>query len=113
MTLTRKDLRLAARDIMDTFLPIYLTAGDKKLGVSDFLRAALVLLTEDKDEVTVTPAPWQIDLDEFPLIAKMNLKGSWVHSKDFEDAYISDRTRLQSYTIRLPRGTKRKIYQDK
>ena len=110
MTLTHKDLRLAARDIKDTFLPIYLTAGDKKLGVSDFLRAALILLTEEKEEVTIPPAPWQIDLNECPLIAKMNLKGSWVHAKDFEDAFISDRTRLQSYTIRLPKGTKRKIY---
>lgn len=110
MTLTRAELMVAAKQISNFFLPASLTAGDKKLGVADFLRAALVLLTENTDEVTLVPAPAQIDLDEFPLLRDMSLKGTWVHTKDFEDNYISERSRLQSYTIRLPRGSKRKIF---
>lgn len=110
VTLTREELIMAAKEIFDTFLPVVLHAGEKRIGVSDFLRAALVLLTEDIDTVTAIPAPWQIDLEEFPILAKLNLKGSWVHAKDFEDAYISSRSRLQSYTIRLPKNTNRMIF---
>ena len=109
ITLTKAELKIAASQIGDTFLPESLTAGDKKFGVADFLRAALVLLTEETESVTVTPGPWQIDLNQFPLLRDMNLKNSWVHTKEFEDAYISNRSRLQFYTARLPQGTQRKI----
>ena len=110
VTLTREELTTAAKEIPDTFLPTVLHAGEKRIGVSDFLRATLVLLTENIDTVTAIPAPWQISLEEFPILEKLNLKGSWVHTKDFEDAYISSRSRLQSYTIRLPKNTNRMIF---
>jgi hypothetical protein len=33
-----------------------------------------------------------------------------MHTKEFEDRYLSHRFRLQSWTIRLPKGTERKIF---
>lgn len=110
LTLTKKELVAAAAQIGDTFLPTVLSVGEKRLGVADFLRAALSVLTEDAESVTVAPAPWQIDLNQFPLLRDMSLKGTWVHTKDFEDAYISARSRLQFYTARLPKGTARFIF---
>ena len=110
VTLSRDELRVAARQIGDTFIPTKLITGDKEIGVADFLRAAIALLTEDADEVTVSPAPWQIDLNEFPVIKDMTLAGGWVHSPDFKDHFVSERIRLQSWTIHFPKGTKRKVF---
>ena len=105
-----EELRRSAVQIEDgKFLPTVIDVGGKKLGPADWLRAALAIL-DGAEEFTVVPDRWQIDLNEFPRLRSLRLKGSWVHSPDFEDAYISDRLRLQSWTIRLPKGTMRKIF---
>ena len=109
VTLCAKDLRTAARLIGDTFIPTRLPVGDIEIGPADFLRAALSVLVEGKETVEVSPAPWQIDLDEFPVMRDLKLSGGWIHSPDFKDLFVSNRIRWQSWTIHLPKGTKRKI----
>ena len=91
------------------FLPEFIYAGGKKLGPADWLRAALAVLL-GAEGVTLTPMPWQIDLDEFPQLKSLSYKNVWVHIKELEDKFLSDRFRLQSWTLRLPKGSKRKIF---
>ena len=107
---TAEEMRASAVQISDnTFLPTEVIVGDKKLGTADWLRAALTILS-GKDKVVVVPDKWQIDLNQFPGLRDMNYVMTWVHSEDFKDDYISDRARLQSWTIRLPKLTNRKIF---
>ncbi|MBQ4050955.1 MAG: hypothetical protein IJD13_04940, partial [Oscillospiraceae bacterium] len=107
---TAEEMRESAEKMdFDRFLPTVIEVGGKKLGPADWLRAALQILSGGEQAVVV-PDRWQIDLNEFPHLRDLNLKCSWVHSPDFEDRWLSDRLRLQSWTIRLPKGSPRKIF---
>ena len=109
VTLTREEVRLGADEFRDgDFLPLRVRCGEKVIGPADWLRAALSVL-EGADEVTLQPGDWQIDMDQFSDIKNMSLKNTWVHSSEFEDRFISHRLRLQSWTIRLPKGGPRLI----
>ncbi|MBQ4088127.1 MAG: hypothetical protein IJC78_07775 [Clostridia bacterium] len=110
VTVTAEEMKESANQIKDgAFLPAGITVGDKKLGPADWLRAAMQIVC-GKESATVVPDKWQIDLNQFPRLRDQNLVGSWVHAEDFKDQYISDRSRLQAWTIRLPKGTSRKIF---
>lgn len=98
----------AAMDV-SRFLPAKIEVGGKTIGPADWLRAALTVLS-GSEEAVVVPDRWQIDLNEFPRLRDLDLKGSWVHSPGLEDRWLSDRLRLQSWTIRLPKGTERYIF---
>lgn len=107
---TAEEMKASAEQIPDgTFLPTEITVGNKKIGPADWLRAALTILN-GADEAIVVPDKWQIDLNEFPCLRDQCFVGSWVHSNDMKDEYLSDRARLQSWTIRLPRDTQRRIF---
>jgi hypothetical protein len=112
ITLTADEIRALADSFRDgEFLPEVLCISDKRIGPADWLRAALALLVDGCEEYTVEPErPWQIDLDEFPDFRDTVYKGTWMHCKDFEDRYITQRGRLQTWTVRLPAGTPRKIF---
>jgi hypothetical protein len=71
------------------------------------LRAALEVLS-GKETVTVTPAPWQIDIEKIPGLSYV-YRGTWLHCENFEDRQLSKRQRLQSWTLRLPKDTNRYI----
>jgi len=112
VTLTADEIRRAAAGLpYDDFLPEFLVVEDKRVGVADWLRAALAVLVDGAETYTVMPGgAWQIDLDQFPEYRDIHYSGTWVHTKEFEDRYLSKRFRLQSWTIRLPKGTDRKIF---
>jgi hypothetical protein len=109
--ITDKELIIAAKSISDEgFLPEYLWADDKKIGPADFIRASIAILSGEKS-YTVSPSePWQIDLDQFPKLRDLSYKNSWIHTKYLEDNFLSERLRLQSWTLRLPKGSDRKIF---
>ncbi len=110
VAVTKEELVKSAEQIKDEmFLPTVLEVGDKKLGPADWLRAALSVLSGE-EVAKVVPDKWQIDLNEFPKLRDCNLRGSWLHADTLEDKYLSDRMRLQTWTMRLPKGTKRKIF---
>ncbi len=110
ITVTKDEIHASAYQIKDNeFLPPYIILGGKKIGPADWLRAALEVLS-GKNEALIVPAGWQIDLNEFPNLRDQCFKGTWMHSPSLEDKYLSDRARLQSFTIRLPSGSKRKIF---
>ena len=99
----------AAPQIGEGFLPIEIRVGTHTVGPADWLRGALAVLCGE-ERVTLTPAPWQIDLDQFPATRDMKLSDGWIHRTDFRDEHLSRRARLQSWTWRLPRGSKRLIF---
>ena len=51
--------------------------------------------------MTVSPREQLGSFDEVPSLEKMNISGSWVHTKEFKDQYLSERLRLQIWTSRF------------
>ena len=109
LTVTAEEIRASAEGIGDGFLPTEITVGEQVIGPADWLRAAMAVLCGE-ERVTLTPAPWQIDMDQFPAIRDMKLSDGWIHRADFRDEHLSRRARLQSWTFRLPKNTDRKIF---
>lgn len=109
-TVTKEELVMAAASVYpDTFLPEFLFAGHKKIGPADFLWAALAILSGEEEYVIKPNLPKAIDLDQFPQLRDLTYNTPWSLSKTLEDNFLSERLRLQSWTIRLPEGTKRFI----
>lgn len=100
VTVTAADMIDSAEKMnTDNYLPEVIRVGNKMLGAGDWLRAALQIV--GGSEVAVVEPDVQLpSLDAHPLIKNMNLKGTWCHSDSFEDRYLSDRLRWQSWTLR-------------
>ena len=95
----------------DNFLPSVFYINGKAIGPRDLLDAFLAFLLDETQSYTVIPnKPWQIDLDQFPSLRDLNYKGSWIHTDLLQDNYLSNRLRLQAWTIRLPKDTERMIF---
>ncbi len=110
VTLTAEEITECAKYFEDgKFLPTKLTVNGKTIGPGDFVRGAISVVLGAK-VVTLPPRTWQIDLDELPRVRDLRFNGTWLHVDEFEDKYISKRTKLQTWTFRLPKGTPRVIY---
>ena len=109
VTVTGAEMIESAKRIApEGWLPRSVVVGSAILGPADWLRAALAVLSGE-ETVTVHPGTWQVDLDQFPPLRDMNLKQRWVDTKNLMDNHLSRRARLQTWTIRLPRGVQRKV----
>ena len=96
VTVTAREVRALAKTLdFSTFLPPQIGP----LGPADFLAAALGILC-GAGEARLTPQPQQIDLDPYPKLRDLRLRGSWRHSDVFEDRWLSDRLRWQAWTLR-------------
>lgn len=101
VTVSTEDLRLAAGKIdLSTFLPPVIRVGGQELGPADFLRAALEVLDTGVDKVRVDPGPQMPGYELIPRLEKICLRGTWMHSPELKDQYLSDRMRLQLWTMR-------------
>jgi hypothetical protein len=38
---------------------------------------------------------------EIPTVESMKISGAWVHTKEFRDEHLSERLRLQLWTLRF------------
>lgn len=96
------DLQAAAKRIdLGRFLPTRIAVGDVTVGPADFLFAALETLVTGAEKVKVVPRE---QLGSFALIKQFedfNMAGTWMHTPEFKDAYLTDRLRLQLWTLRL------------
>ena len=112
ITLTYEDAVKIANSIdPDSFLPTEFLVNGKKIGPRDLLDAFLTFLLDGANEYTVKPnQPWQIDLDQFPSLRDLNYRHSWIHADTLNDDYLSNRLRYQAWTVRLPKDTKRMIF---
>ncbi len=113
VTVTKDELIKSTSQIGNRFLPEKITVGNKVLGPADWLRAAMEVVISGEDQVTVNPGVWQIDLDQFPYLRDLkHNKKTWpINGEKFEDKYISERMRLQSWTFRFPKRTQRLIFE--
>lgn len=100
--LTAKDVIESAKNInTDSFLPEKITVGEKELGPADWLMAALDIVCGES-ETYVSPKKQLPCLDILKEVRDCSFKGTWRHSDSFQDRYLSDRLRLQCWTMRFP-----------
>lgn len=98
---TKDELIKSCKEINDgEFLPSQIKVGDNIIGPADWLYASLEALL-GKDEIEVLPKPQLPSLDCMPEVRDSAFKGTWQHSDSFEDKYLSDRLRYQSFTMRF------------
>lgn len=96
------DLRRAAAALdLETFIPPDVCVGGQAIGPADFLMAALDALVTGAERVTVRPREQLGSFREVPGIERMHLADSWVHTEAFRDAHLSERLRLQLWTLRI------------
>ena len=108
ITVSSDDIISACEQIKDgEFLPAKIKVGNTYIGPTDWLYGAMQVLLGAKT-VTITPKPQLPCLDCMPEVRDSAFKGTWQHSDSFEDKYLSDRLRYQSYTMRF-RKESRKI----
>lgn len=100
VTLTAEEIRASAADIIeDAFLPVQIWVNGKAVGPADWLRAALAVLCGE-ESVTVMPGEQLVCLDVLPGVRDCSFAGTWRHAEDFRDKYLSERLRLQCWTLR-------------
>ena len=100
-TLSKDDIISACEQIKDgELLPEKIKVGNEYIGPADWLYGALEVLLGAKS-VTVKPKPQLPSLDCMPEVRDSAFKGTWQHSDSFEDKYLSDRLRYQSWTMRF------------
>lgn len=88
--------------IIKDFLPEKIRVGSNEIGPADWLLAALDILCREEKSV-ILPKNQLPCLDILPKVRDCSFKGTWRHSDKFEDKYLSDRLRLQSWTMRFPK----------
>lgn len=103
VTVSKKDVFESAKTIDVTApVPPRVKVGNYFIGPADWLYAAVEALY-GVSEIQLQPTPQLPDLSDFPRLKNCSFKGTWRHSDSFEDKYLSDRLRYQSWTMRYPR----------
>ncbi len=82
------------------YLPTKIVVGEHILGPADWLKAALGVLCGEKT-VTILPGTQMPSLDALPGVRDCALKDTWLHPEAFEDEFLSERLRLQAWTMRF------------
>lgn len=101
-TVTEQQLKKTAASIpADGFLPTNLTVDGITIGPADFLYAALEILCGEKTAQIISGREQLPSLDAIPQTRDLSFVGTWMHSDSFRDLYLSDRLRLQSWTMRF------------
>lgn len=101
VTVSADEIRESAKSFSsDDFLPVRIWVNGKAVGPADWLYAAMAVLCGE-ETVTLTPTDQLVPLDILPGVKNCLFKGTWRHSDDFEDRYLSDRLRLQCWTLRF------------
>lgn len=101
-TISKADLIASAQSInTEKFLPSKIMVGNTALGPADWLFAALEALCGN-ERIILQPRPQLPDLAQIaPRLHTINFKGGWIQSDSMEDHYLSNRLRLQCWTMRF------------
>lgn len=101
VTISANDIRESANQIRDgEFLPSKIKVGNKFIGPHDWLLASMEVILGGEC-VDILPKAQLPCLDVMPEVRDCSFKGTWQHSDSFEDKYLSDRLRYQSWTMRF------------
>ena len=101
LTVSAEDIVSACDQIKQgEFLPAKIKVGNEYIGPTDWLYAALEVLS-GAQSIEIAPKLQLPCLDCMPEVRDSAFKGTWQHSDSFEDNYLSDRLRYQSYTMRF------------
>jgi hypothetical protein len=101
VTVSRDELVESCSQIKDNeFLPEKIKVGDKFIGPADWIFASCEVLL-GATSVRILPKSQLPCLDCMPEVRDSAFKGTWQHSDSFEDKYLSDRLRYQSWTMRF------------
>lgn len=101
-TVSAADLRAAAATLdLGTFIPAEIDVGAVKIGPADFLFAALEVLETGAESVTVRPREQLGSFKLVPGLEEMKISGKWIHPDTFKDEHLSERMRLQLWTLRI------------
>ena len=96
------DLRTAAGKLdLDRFIPPAIEVGGRSIGPADFLFAALEVLETGAETVTVKPREQLGSFRDVPGLENLKLSGKWIHPDTFKDECVSERLRLQLWTLRF------------
>lgn len=99
---TDNEIRETAKYLnISSFLPEKISVGGKTIGPTDFLFAALDVLCSNKKKIIIKRRKQLNSLEILPKLKELSLKGTWIHSENFEDRFLSDRLRLQAWTLRF------------
>ncbi len=99
MEFTRDELAAAADQIREgTFLPSRITVAGTVIGPRDYLCAAWDVLA-GRPAGRVTPQVQTEVPEPYRTLREVSFRGNWLHSDAFEDRYLSDRLRLQAWTM--------------
>lgn len=101
ITVPRDDIISACDQIKDgEFLPAKIKVGNDFIGPADWLYGALDVIL-GAPCVEISPKNQLPSLNCMPEVRDSDFKGTWQHSDSFEDNYLSDRLRYQSWTMRF------------
>ncbi len=109
-----KALLVSAQDIISAcdqikdgeFLPEKIKVGNEFIGPADWLYGAMEVIL-GAEQVNILPKAQLPSLDCMPEVRDSAFKGTWQHSDSFEDNYLSDRLRYQSWTMRFRDSSKK------
>lgn len=73
----------------------------KVIGPADMLFLMLDYLCFRSEFLTAKPKEQLVNIDMLPNLKELQLKGTWIHSDDFLDNFLSERLRLQCWTMRF------------
>lgn len=92
----------AAKIDLESFLPSELDlGGGVRIGPADFLFAALEVLETGSETVELVPRPQLGSFKEIPTVENLSIAGKWLHTSEFKDEFLSERLRLQLWTMRF------------
>ena len=101
ITVSRDDIIASCNQIKDgEFLPDKIKVGEEFIGPADWIYAAYEVIL-GASCVEIEQKKQLPCLNCMPEVRDSNFKGTWQHSDSFEDKYLSDRLRYQSWTMRF------------
>ncbi|HZK21033.1 MAG TPA: hypothetical protein VFC76_02030 [Oscillospiraceae bacterium] len=104
-----KELKVSSKTLLDTvknmnrkrFINSEFYIKGEVLGPANMLFLMLDYLCDKSEVLTAKPRNQNVNIDILPNLKTLNLKGTWIHSDDFKDEYLSERLRLQNWTMRF------------
>ncbi len=105
----QKEIKVCAKSLLtavknierERFIDSGFHLDGEVLGPADMLFLMLDYLCGENEILTARPRRQLVSVDMLPNLKTLSLKGTWIHSDEFEDKYLSERLRLQSWTMRF------------